>query len=81
MIPQCATWLRYRVGEFAAPGVFAEVARRTEETGWDALLVWGHIVGEKDLRWEIADPWILLTAAALATRRVRLLAHAIKYAR
>jgi alkanesulfonate monooxygenase SsuD/methylene tetrahydromethanopterin reductase-like flavin-dependent oxidoreductase (luciferase family) len=59
-------------GEFAAPGVFAEVARRAEETGWDALLVWDHVAGEKDLRWEIADPWILLTAAALATRRIRL---------
>ena len=27
-------------GEFAAPEVFAEVARRAEEAGWDALLVW-----------------------------------------
>jgi len=32
----------------------------------------GRVVGEKDLRWEIADPWILLTAAALATSRIRL---------
>ena len=44
-------------GEFAAPEVFAEVARRAEEAGWDALLVWDHVAGEKDLRWEIADPW------------------------
>jgi alkanesulfonate monooxygenase SsuD/methylene tetrahydromethanopterin reductase-like flavin-dependent oxidoreductase (luciferase family) len=36
------------------------------------LLVWDHVVGEKDLGWEIADSWILLTAAALATRRIRL---------
>jgi Luciferase-like monooxygenase len=59
-------------GEFAAPEVFAEVACRAEEAGWDALLVWDHVVGEKSLRWEIADPWILLTAAALATHRIRL---------
>jgi Luciferase-like monooxygenase len=59
-------------GDFAAPRVFAEVARRVEEAGWDALLVWDHVVGEKALRWEIADPWILLTAAALATSRIRL---------
>ena len=59
-------------GEFAAPEVFAEVGRRTEEAGWDALLVWDHVVEQKDLRREIADPWILLTAAALATRRIRL---------
>src|SRR6266516_3401264 len=59
-------------GEFAAPEVFADVARRAEEAGWDALLVGDSVAGEKDLRWEIADPWILLTAAALATRRIRL---------
>src|SRR5258706_11530116 len=69
--------MRYSVnvpnfGEFAAPGVFAEVARRAEEAGWDALLVWDSVVGEKDLRWEIADPWILLAAAALATSQIRL---------
>lgn len=59
-------------GEFAAPEVFADVARRVEEYGWDGLLVWDHVVEQKDLRREIADPWILLTAAALATRRIRL---------
>jgi alkanesulfonate monooxygenase SsuD/methylene tetrahydromethanopterin reductase-like flavin-dependent oxidoreductase (luciferase family) len=69
--------MRYSVnvpnfGEFAAPTVFAEVARRAEEAGWDALLVWDHVVERKDLRRQIADPWILLTAAALATRRIRL---------
>jgi alkanesulfonate monooxygenase SsuD/methylene tetrahydromethanopterin reductase-like flavin-dependent oxidoreductase (luciferase family) len=30
------------------------------------------VVEEKDLRRQVADPWILLTAAALATRRIRL---------
>jgi alkanesulfonate monooxygenase SsuD/methylene tetrahydromethanopterin reductase-like flavin-dependent oxidoreductase (luciferase family) len=69
--------MRYSVnvpnfGEFAAPEVFAEVARRAEEAGWDALFVWDHVVEQKELRREIADPWILLTAAALATRRIRL---------
>jgi alkanesulfonate monooxygenase SsuD/methylene tetrahydromethanopterin reductase-like flavin-dependent oxidoreductase (luciferase family) len=59
-------------GEFAAPEVFAEVARRAGEAGWDALLVWDHVAEQKDLRREIAGPWILLTAAALATRRIRL---------
>jgi alkanesulfonate monooxygenase SsuD/methylene tetrahydromethanopterin reductase-like flavin-dependent oxidoreductase (luciferase family) len=69
--------MRYSVnvpnfGEFAAPEVFAEVARTAEEAGWDGLLVWDHVVGEKELRWQLADPWILLTVAALATRRIRL---------
>jgi alkanesulfonate monooxygenase SsuD/methylene tetrahydromethanopterin reductase-like flavin-dependent oxidoreductase (luciferase family) len=59
-------------GEFAAPEVFADVARRAEESGWDALLVWDHVVEQKALHREIADPWILLTAAALATSGPRL---------
>jgi alkanesulfonate monooxygenase SsuD/methylene tetrahydromethanopterin reductase-like flavin-dependent oxidoreductase (luciferase family) len=59
-------------GEFAAPEAFAEVARRVEEAGWDGFFVWDHVVERKDVRREIADPWILLTAAALATRRIRL---------
>jgi alkanesulfonate monooxygenase SsuD/methylene tetrahydromethanopterin reductase-like flavin-dependent oxidoreductase (luciferase family) len=69
--------MRYSVnvpnfGEFASPEAFAEVARRAEEAGWDALLVWDHVVEQKALRREFADPWILLTAAALATSRIRL---------
>ncbi len=69
--------MRYSVnvpnfGEFAAPDAFAEVARRVEEAGWDALLVWDHIVEQKHVHRDIADPWILLTAAALATNRIRL---------
>jgi alkanesulfonate monooxygenase SsuD/methylene tetrahydromethanopterin reductase-like flavin-dependent oxidoreductase (luciferase family) len=59
-------------GEFADPEAFAEVARRAEDAGWDGLLVWDHIVEQKDLRRVIADPWILLTAAALSTSRIRL---------
>lgn len=69
--------MRYSVnvpnfGEFAAPEVFAEVASRAERAGWDAVLVWDSVVGEQELRWQIADPWILLTAAALATRGILL---------
>ncbi|WP_370945792.1 LLM class flavin-dependent oxidoreductase [Amycolatopsis sp. cg5] len=59
-------------GEFAAPETFAEVARRAEAAGWDGLFVWDHLVEQKNLRRHIADPWILLTTAALATNRIRL---------
>ncbi|MFD8491966.1 LLM class flavin-dependent oxidoreductase [Amycolatopsis sp. NPDC059657] len=59
-------------GEFAAPETFAEVARRAEAAGWDGLFVWDHLVEQKHLRREIADPWVLLTTAALATSRIRL---------
>jgi alkanesulfonate monooxygenase SsuD/methylene tetrahydromethanopterin reductase-like flavin-dependent oxidoreductase (luciferase family) len=59
-------------GDFADPRLVADLARRAEEAGWDGLFVWDHLVHHKQLRREIADPWVLLTAAALATSRIRL---------
>jgi alkanesulfonate monooxygenase SsuD/methylene tetrahydromethanopterin reductase-like flavin-dependent oxidoreductase (luciferase family) len=59
-------------GDFADPRLVADLARRTEEAGWDGLFVWDHVTHHKELRREIADPWVLLTAAALATSRIRL---------
>lgn len=59
-------------GDFADPRVVADLARLAEQAGWDGLFVWDHVVHHKDLRREIADPWVLLTAAALATSRIRL---------
>jgi len=60
------------LGEFSDPAVFLEVARRTEEAGWDALFVWDHMVHVKADRLSIADPWVLLAAAAAVTKRIRL---------
>jgi len=59
-------------GDFADPRLFADLARRAEEAGWDGLFVWDHVTHSKDRRRQIADPWVLLTAAALATQRIRL---------
>jgi alkanesulfonate monooxygenase SsuD/methylene tetrahydromethanopterin reductase-like flavin-dependent oxidoreductase (luciferase family) len=59
-------------GDFADPTVVAGRARRAEDAGWDGLFVWDHVTHRKELHREIADPWVLLTAAALATRRIRL---------
>jgi alkanesulfonate monooxygenase SsuD/methylene tetrahydromethanopterin reductase-like flavin-dependent oxidoreductase (luciferase family) len=59
-------------GDFADPRVLADLARRAEQAGWDALFVWDHVTHRKALRRPIADPWVLLTAAALATDRIRL---------
>jgi hypothetical protein len=57
---------------FADPRVVADLAHRAEQAGWDALFVWDHVTSSKRTRREISDPWILLTAAALATSRIRL---------
>jgi alkanesulfonate monooxygenase SsuD/methylene tetrahydromethanopterin reductase-like flavin-dependent oxidoreductase (luciferase family) len=59
-------------GEYADPRAVAELARLAEEAGWDGLFVWDHVTFVKKRRYEIADPWVLLTAVALATERIRI---------
>jgi alkanesulfonate monooxygenase SsuD/methylene tetrahydromethanopterin reductase-like flavin-dependent oxidoreductase (luciferase family) len=60
-------------GDFADPRVVADQARLAEEAGWDGLFVWDHLIGYNlDLVGEFAATNILLTAAALATNRIRL---------
>jgi alkanesulfonate monooxygenase SsuD/methylene tetrahydromethanopterin reductase-like flavin-dependent oxidoreductase (luciferase family) len=61
-------------GDFADPRAVAAVAAAAEESGWDGLFVWDHVVHDKRRRrgQPFGDPWMLLTAAALATSRIRL---------
>jgi alkanesulfonate monooxygenase SsuD/methylene tetrahydromethanopterin reductase-like flavin-dependent oxidoreductase (luciferase family) len=61
-------------GDFADGRVVATVATTAEAAGWDALFVWDHVVHDKQMRQgqPFGDPWMLLTAAALATSRLRL---------
>lgn len=61
-------------GDFADPRAVAKVAAAAEAAGWDGLFVWDHVVHDKQRRQgqPFGDPWMLLTAAALATSRLRL---------
>ncbi len=57
-------------GPFEDPHTVVDLARRAEAAGWDGLFVWDHLVFEDGN--EVADPWVLLTAAAMATERLLL---------
>ncbi len=61
-------------GDFADASTVATVAAAAEQAGWDALFVWDHVVHDKRQRrgQPFGDPWMLLTAAALATSRLKL---------
>jgi len=58
-------------GRWSDPRLFAEFAKQIEDAGWDGISVWDHILFEDGA--EVADPWVLLTAAAMATQRIRLM--------
>jgi alkanesulfonate monooxygenase SsuD/methylene tetrahydromethanopterin reductase-like flavin-dependent oxidoreductase (luciferase family) len=61
-------------GDFADARTVARVAVAAEQAGWDGVFVWDHVVHDKRQRQGVpfGDPWVLLSAAALATSRIRL---------
>jgi alkanesulfonate monooxygenase SsuD/methylene tetrahydromethanopterin reductase-like flavin-dependent oxidoreductase (luciferase family) len=61
-------------GDFADARTVAATAVAAEQADWDALFIWDHVVHDKQKRTgqPFGDPWLLLTAAALATSRLRL---------
>ncbi|MEU8222008.1 LLM class flavin-dependent oxidoreductase [Kribbella sp. NPDC048915] len=61
-------------GDFADARTVARVATAAEEAGWDGLFLWDHVVHSKERRrgQPFGDPWMLMTAAALATSRIKL---------
>ncbi|MBO0812543.1 MAG: LLM class flavin-dependent oxidoreductase, partial [Microlunatus sp.] len=60
-------------GDFADVHTIIDLARAAERAGWDALFIWDHVVHNKELRRGVpfADPWIAMTAVALATEKLR----------
>jgi alkanesulfonate monooxygenase SsuD/methylene tetrahydromethanopterin reductase-like flavin-dependent oxidoreductase (luciferase family) len=57
-------------GELADVRALADVAAEAEAAGWEGVFLWDHVMTHDDVA--VADPWIALTAVALATERVRL---------
>lgn len=57
--------------QLADPRVVADLAATAEERGWDGLFVWDHIAYRAPVV-ALADPWITLSAMAVATERIRI---------
>lgn len=57
-------------GEYADVGLLATLAREAEAAGWDGFFVYDQVAPAGGA--PLVDPWIALTAIALATTRLRL---------
>jgi alkanesulfonate monooxygenase SsuD/methylene tetrahydromethanopterin reductase-like flavin-dependent oxidoreductase (luciferase family) len=55
-------------GPYADAAAVAELAATAEEAGWDGFFVWDHIVVADAM--PVGDPWVMLTAVAMATERL-----------
>ena len=56
------------VDEYSSAALLASLAREAEDSGWDGVFIWDHM-GKTSAA---ADPWVALTAMAMATQRVKL---------
>jgi probable F420-dependent oxidoreductase len=59
-------------GSYADVRAVAEMARDAEAAGWDGFFAWDHVSSAATSGSPAADPWVLLTAIALATERARI---------
>jgi alkanesulfonate monooxygenase SsuD/methylene tetrahydromethanopterin reductase-like flavin-dependent oxidoreductase (luciferase family) len=59
-------------GSFSDVRLMAELAHEAEDAGWDGLFVWDHIGGSSLQAIPMADPWVVLTAMAMTTGRIKL---------
>ena len=56
-------------GIFANPRVVMQFAREAEDAGWEGLIVWDHVTFPHGN----GDPWVLLSAAAAVTEKLKLI--------
>jgi alkanesulfonate monooxygenase SsuD/methylene tetrahydromethanopterin reductase-like flavin-dependent oxidoreductase (luciferase family) len=56
-------------GPFGDARVMAELAASAEAAGWDGAFVWDHVV-RREGDFDLVDPWVALTAMAMATTLV-----------
>lgn len=57
--------------DLADPRVVAEIAAEAEAQGWDGFFLWDHVNYRAPTR-AVADPWVTLSAIAIATETLRI---------
>ena len=58
------------LGDYADPRVAVRLARAAEAAGWEAFFVWDHLGFVRGV--PSGDPWVILSAVAASTTRLKL---------
>jgi alkanesulfonate monooxygenase SsuD/methylene tetrahydromethanopterin reductase-like flavin-dependent oxidoreductase (luciferase family) len=56
-------------GKFGDPALLLELAIEAEAAGWDGFFLWDHLVSGG--RTPVTDPWVVMSAVAVGTERIR----------
>jgi alkanesulfonate monooxygenase SsuD/methylene tetrahydromethanopterin reductase-like flavin-dependent oxidoreductase (luciferase family) len=56
-------------GEFGDPKVVVQFARAAQESGWEGIWVWDHML----FPYGVGDPWVILSAVAASTEKLRIM--------
>lgn len=57
-------------GAFGNARVMADLAGDAEQAGWDGFFIWDHI--NRTVQVPVVDPWVALSAVAMATHTIRI---------
>jgi len=60
------------LGEFGDPRRMRDLAVLAEESGWDGVYLWDHVL-YREPDWPVANPTVTATAIATATSRIRII--------
>ena len=59
-------------GAYGDALVLADLAKQAEEVGWDGFFIWDHLLFAEPDKSPHVDPWIVLTAIAMQTERIKI---------
>ena len=58
-------------GAYAEPATLIAAAQAAEAAGWDGFFLWDTVIHDGNF-YPVGEPWTLLAALAMATKRMRL---------
>lgn len=59
-------------GVFGDARVLAKLAGDAENAGWDGFFIWDHVLWSSPNEQPVVEPWVALTAIAMATKRIKI---------